>query len=195
MRDPGKRDRTGTHFDSLTVEERIKMRIFLQFVMLVVVVLVARCQKMSEPPSVADPHHHPVPVHQKPWHNELAPEAKLILLKSSMAGHDTVLSPNRRWRAFMYDSPDEQGGRVCVQEIQSGKEYELRGIPLPYRPISDLVWLDDRLLTFDRWSQPHYGIHYVVDVRLLRLVLSTPFPDEFMLREQGVRKDTLKEHH
>jgi hypothetical protein len=171
------------------------MRIcFLQVVLLTLAVSTARAQRTSESPSVPDPHHHPVPVHQKPWHNDIAPDARFIRLEHPAAGHDTVLSPNRRWRAFVRDRQDEQGGRVCLQDVKTGEQYELKGIPLPYRPISGLIWLDDTLLTFDRWSQPHYGIHYVINTERLRVVLSTPFPDEFFLRQQGVKKDTVEQH-
>jgi len=168
---------------------------FYELVLLSVVVSTARSQRGSEPSAVPDPHRHPIPVHERPWHNDLAPDARFIRLEGSVAGHDTVLSPNRRWRAYIRYTQNEQGGRICLQAVQSGRQYELRGIPLPYRPISNLVWLDNHLLTFDRWSQPHHGVHYVVDVLHLRLVLSTPFPDEFIFRKQETGKDTLDQHH
>jgi hypothetical protein len=165
-----------------------------QLLLLTIVVLTARAQSTSEPPSVPDPHRHPVPVHQQPWRNELAPNARFVSIDTALIGHDTTPSPNHRWLAFVCDRPEDQSARVCVQEAQTGRQYKLRGIPLPYRPISGLIWLNDTLLTFDRWSQPHYGVHYVVDVRRLCVVLSTPFPDEFMFRSQGVLKDTAKPH-
>ncbi len=168
--------------------------LFYQVLLLLLVLLTARSQRVADQPSVPDPHRHVVRVHEGPWLNDLAPEARFILNRRSPVGHDTTLSPDGRWRAFIYERPDEQGGRVCLQEVKTGKQHELRGIPLPYRPISDLIWLDDSLLTFDRWSQPHYGIHYVVNVKRLRVVLSTPFPDEFILRKQGVLKDTTDQH-
>ncbi len=172
-----------------------KMRILLyHLVLLMLVVMTANSQRASDQFPVPDPHRHLVPVHERPWHNDLAPDARFVRIARPLVGHDTALSPHRRWRAFVHDRPDEQGGRVCLQEVQTGKQYELLGVPLPYRPISDLIWLDDTLLTFDRWSQPHYGIHYVVNARRLQVLLSTPFPDEFILRKQGVLKDTTDQH-
>jgi hypothetical protein len=136
----------------------------------------------------ADPHHHPVAVHRAPWTTELAPDARLVHGECPALGSDSVLSPGGRWRAFVIDRDDEPGGRVCLEAVHSRQCYELRGLPLPYRPLSALVWLDSVRLAFDRWSQPHYGIHYVVDVGQLRLVLAAPFPDEFLLRQQTPRR-------
>jgi len=79
----------------------------------------------------------------------------MVRLEGPAAGSDSVLSPDGRWRAFVIDRNDEPGGRVCLEAVHSGQRYELRGLPLPYRPLSALVWLDSGRLAFDRWSQPH----------------------------------------
>ena len=57
-------------------------------------------------------------------------------------------------------------------------------LPLPHRPLSDLVWVMDRYLVFDRWSTPHYGIHYVLDAPEQRLILAVPFADSLFLESQ-----------
>jgi hypothetical protein len=142
-----------------------------------------------------DPHRHVVQVHEEPWKTDLAPEARFVQMKQPADGRDTTVSPNGRQRAFVHEVPDEQGGRICLQETETGKSSELLGIPLPHRPISDLAWIGDTLLTFDRWSQPHYGIHYVIDVKQLKLVLSAPYPDELMLRQQQPPDDTTRQQH
>jgi hypothetical protein len=131
-----------------------------------------------------DPHKHVVDVHAEPWNTDLAAEAKVIALEG-VAGdmRDSVLSPGGRWLAFVFTTPTEWA-RVGFQDIRSGKRYQVVNLPLPYRPISDIVWIDSALVAFDRWSQPHYGIHYIVDVYRNCLVLATPFPDEFYLRQQ-----------
>lgn len=133
----------------------------------------------------ADPHDHAVSVHETPWTTALAPQARMVRLQGPVAGSDTVVSPDGAWRAFVFEPSDEPGGRLCLETVRGGRRYELRGLPLPYRPLSALVWLDADRLAFDRWSQPHYGIHYVLEARRARLVLATPFPDEFF-RRQGV---------
>ena len=68
--------------------------------------------------------------------------------------------------------------RIFVKDLSSGQVIEIQGIPLPHRPYTNLRWLDDSLLTVDRWSQPHYGIRYVFDVQNRAVIVSTPIFDE-----------------
>jgi len=177
-----KRDPLGAH--------RPRMRALGSLVVLLLTSTLGRAQQNAPATPPVDPHHHVVPVHQAPWTTELAPDARMVRLEGRAAGSDSVLSPDGRWRAFVIDRNDEPGGRVCLEAVHSGRRYELRGLPLPYRPLSALVWLDSARLAFDRWSQPHYGIHYVLDVSRRRLVLAAPFPDEFLLRQQAPGRDT-----
>jgi hypothetical protein len=133
---------------------------------------------------LSDPHKHVVAVHEKPWKTDLAPEIKMIPLEGTPEDiRDSVISPDGRWLAFVFSAQDEWA-RVGFQETRSGKRYQIINVPLAHRPINDIVWIDSTLVTFDRWSQPHYGMHYVVDVQNTRLVLAAPFPDEFFLRQQ-----------
>jgi len=127
--------------------------------------------------SPSDPHHHAVPVHDTPWMTDLAPEVSIVAVADGVAGSDFVFSPDAKWRAYIVQSGDEPGGRVRFEMVGDEATYEVRGLPLPQRPLSGLTWLDADRLTFDRWSQPHHGIHYVVDVRRRRLELAAPFPD------------------
>lgn len=170
------------------------MRILLYTLALTTLAVTSEAQRVSDRSSLPDPHHHAVAVHEKPWETELAPEARVLLIDHPIGGQDSVLSPNGRWLAFIHHPLNENGGRICLQNRQTGKLYEVSGIPLAYRPLNDLVWLDNNLLAFDRWSQPHYGIHYVVDVRQRRLVLAAPFPDEFFFRQQRPRRNSSTQH-
>jgi hypothetical protein len=54
---------------------------------------------------------------------------------------------------------------------------EIRGLPFEWRPFSNLTWADDRTLMFDRWSSPHDGMHYALDVVGGRLVAAQSFHD------------------
>ena len=166
------------------------MRALLSLIVLLLTSTPGRAHQDAPAPPPVDPHHHVVPVHQAPWTTDLAPDAQLVRVEGPVAGSDSAVSPNGRWRAFVVESDDEPGGRVCLEAVRSGQRYELRGLPLPYRPLSALVWMDSDRLAFDRWSQPHYGIHYVVDVRHRRLVLAAPFPDEFFLQQRPQARDT-----
>ena len=91
-------------------------------------------------------------------------------------------------RSRKYDAFTVSGTRLFVAERRSGKIFEIRGLPLEWRPFSDLIWASDQILMFDRWSQPHYGVHYEVNVKSRRLVTSVPFPDKFYLRQQRPKR-------
>lgn len=166
---------------------------FSQLMFLTLFVCCCRSQGKEHQNSIPDPHHHVVAVHEKPWHNELAPDARFVPLSQTFKITDSLVSPGRSWCAFIREKNEEEVDRVCILEVRTGKRYQLAGIPLPYRPISGLVWLNDHLLAFDRWSQPHYGIHYVVDVQKYSVVLSAPFPDSLMLQRQG-SQDTVRQN-
>jgi hypothetical protein len=129
-----------------------------------------------------DPHKHVVPVHERPWSIEDARRVSLVRVRDRLRGEDTVVSPGKQWRAFVVIPKDEAGGRVRIELVRSGEMYEIRGVPLPYRPISSLEWITDRYLTFDRWSQPHYGLYYLLDVPRRRVVLARAFPDSAAIR-------------
>ena len=91
-------------------------------------------------------------------------------------------------RAHVFAGTDLPGGQVeivCIDDIKSGQTYAVLNLPLPWRPISDLAWSNDRYVQFNRWSQPQYGMHYLIDTSTMKLVNATPFPDEFYLSEQS----------
>ena len=97
-----------------------------------------------------------------------------------------VANRSRTYEAFTVSS-----SRLFVTERKTGKIFEIRGLPLEWRPFSDLVWADNRTLVFDRWSQPHYGVHYAVNVRSKRLFIAAPFPDKFYLEQQRAKPAQL----
>jgi hypothetical protein len=88
---------------------------------------------------------------------------------------ERAISPDGRFQAFATCEP---GCRVLVQSIHQGEVHELQG-PLfsDLRPFSRLVWHSSDILLFDQWAQPHYGIHYTVDVRNRRLLQAAPITD------------------
>jgi len=83
-----------------------------------------------------------------------------------------------------YDAFTVSVTRLFVAGRRTGKVFEVRGLPLEWRPFSDLLWTDNQTLHFDRWSQPHYGIHYSVNVKRKKLISAVPFSDEFYLKRQ-----------
>jgi hypothetical protein len=111
---------------------------------------------------------------------ELASEVEIkeILFEIAPKKEQVIRSADRRFEAFTVSPEgDSTGYRIFFVEKATGIIYEVRGLPLPHRPFSDLVWNNNRTLVFDRWSQPHYGIHYAVDVINRKLVTASAFPD------------------
>ena len=93
------------------------------------------------------------------------------------------MSRNKKYEAFTV-----AGTRLFVLERATGKILEIRGLPLEWRPFSELFWADNQTLIFDRWSQPHYGVHYAVNLKSGKLVVAVPFPDEFYLQQQRPKR-------
>ena len=100
-------------------------------------------------------------------------------LEPTWKKEDLKTSPSRKYDAFTVF-----GTRLFLTERRTQKIFEIGGLPLEWRPFSDLTWADNETLMFDRWSQPHYGIHYVVRVKSRKLVVAAPFADKFYLEQQ-----------
>lgn len=63
---------------------------------------------------------------------------------------------------------------IFIEDKRSGKIYEVRGFDFP-RPFTDLVWRGDNTLVFDQWMQPHYAVHYEINVAQGKLVVAATF--------------------
>lgn len=162
------------------------MRVLLHTGLIFAVLSVTQAQNRDPLP---DPHKHVVAVHEKPWETDLASDVRMIPLEGPITEvRDSVFSPDAQWLAFVFSAPGEWA-RVGFLEVRGAKRYQLINVPLPYRAVNDIVWIDSTYVVFDRWSQPHHGMHYVVDIRNARLVLAVPFPDEIFLRQQ---QDTIR---
>ncbi len=134
--------------------------------------------KPTAPVTLEDPHHHAVEVNGS-WAMENPNEGFALVTASALpaaSGWDErAVSPDGKWEAFATCEP---GCRVLVQAVGQPEMRELSGPGFTeLRPFSGLVWLASDILVFDQWTQPHYGIHYAVDVRHGRLLQAAPFPD------------------
>ncbi len=111
---------------------------------------------------------------------QVLPEVTItqVALDKPSSKENVARSPGGRYEAFTSSHDESPSFRVYFIEKRTGKVYEVRGLPLPHRPFSDLAWTNKWTLIFDRWSQPHYGIHYVVNVREKELVSASTFPDK-----------------
>lgn len=131
------------------------------------------------PVALEDPHHHGVDVNAS-WAMENPNEGfALVAVPALPAGSEVeerALGPDGRLQAFATCEPEcrvlvQSGGQQGLHELRSPAFSELR-------PFSGLVWLPSGILVFDQWTQPHYGIHYAVDVGRQRLLQAAPFTDD-----------------
>jgi hypothetical protein len=107
--------------------------------------------------------------------NEEIPEFRVIdtTLAASTPRESVVTDAHRRYQAFTV--ADTQ---LFVRDRRTGQTRKIGGVPFPWRPFANLVWADDRTLMFDRWSSPHYAVHYAVDVARGKLVSALTFHDQ-----------------
>jgi hypothetical protein len=134
--------------------------------------------KAMAPVPLGDPHHHVVDV-SRSWVTESPNEGfALVEVPALSAGSELdecALSLDGGFQAFATCEPS---CRVLVQSVGQKELYELRSPTFSeLRPFSGLVWLPSDILVFDQWTQPHYGIHYAVDVRNHTLLQAAPFTD------------------
>lgn len=123
-----------------------------------------------------DPHNHVVDVNETRFDQQNLVDFKIVPVSvESGLRRENIINQNKTFQAF--STCDEAACRIFYEELNTGQTYEIQGLPLPHRPFSDLIWVTNEILVFDRWSQPHYGIHYAVDVSEQRLLLASPFPD------------------
>lgn len=94
-------------------------------------------------------------------------------LEAGVKKKNLKTSRNKRYAAFTVADT-----RLLVSDRTDEKVFEIRGLPMEWRPFSDLAWIDNQTLVFDRWSQPHYGVHYQIDVKRKKLIKAVPFPDK-----------------
>lgn len=134
----------------------------------------------------ADPHGHVVDVHAKPWSGSPLRMVRVDPPPSDSI-RDIVTNQSATVRAYVFEKPWKSGtfrDHIQIQFLDSGKVFEIERHPLEYRPFSDLVWIEDRYLVFDSWTQPHFGWHNVVDVMKRERILVTSFPDQFWYDQQ-----------
>ena len=137
-----------------------------------------------------DPHGHVVDVHALPWKTELAPDVVIlkVLAFDKKPRENCVTNQSKTMVAFTIfagsQPPDWQGEHVYIQKVGTDERFVILGIPKERRDFSDLTWVNDQYLVFDRWSSPHYGMHYIFDTAQKKLLLATPFPDQFYLDQQ-----------
>ena len=134
-----------------------------------------------------DPHRHKVQIHDGTnsefhVHALLVKDARSLDVKEdptqavacNRANTRTARLAKRRLPGrSSYDSP------VLILNSQKEEPLCLFTDEWPSRPLSDPVWLTDRLLVFDLWTGPSYGWHYVFDAKRKRVTFVDGFWDEY----------------
>jgi len=107
---------------------------------------------------------------------EIQQEIKIVeisLLPNQERDNITV-NPEQTYQAFTICQALSDGKgcqeQIFIEDMTTGKFYQIQGIPLSWRPFTNLAWTDEKYLAFDRWSNPYYGLHYVVDMNQKKLV-------------------------
>jgi pimeloyl-ACP methyl ester carboxylesterase len=120
------------------------------------------------------------------------PEFSMVetALEPGAKKENVVKSRDGRYEAFTTSDT-----RLLVSDRTAAKIFEIKGLPMEWRPFSDLAWINNQTLSFDRWSQPHYGVHYEINVKLKNLIKAVPFPDKFesgSMRSHAVQAAQVK---
>ena len=155
-----------------------------------ITIMLGSCQNYARQPSILptptfiDPHYHVVDVNQTSLPLQALAEFEIVevTINPSIMQKNVTLNHNGTFKAF---TTHEVTFNIFVKNTVEDTIVEIRGFPSPWRPFSDLIWLTDEVLVFDRWSNPHYGIHYVVNIRERKLLVAAPFPDQMPLQEES----------
>jgi len=138
------------------------------------------------PELLSNPHGHPTFISD--LYHQLSAEMKIVesAPDEGLRPEDITLSPGQAYEAFTTYNPAmlHRPDQLFVKELKSGRVYEIQNLPQSHRPFSSLVWINEHTFVFDRWSQPHYGVHYVVNVNQWKLVVASTFPDQRYLDRQ-----------
>lgn len=157
------------------------------FILTVFVLATFGCSLQQSAPEaqLPDPAGHVVDVHALPWSTNSAPNIKVVEVDPPDSSKREQITRSGNATAYVVARSDPNDLQIeYVYFNHNGKTYRIEGVPLEQRPITAVAWASSRYLVFDRWSQPHYGVHYVVDTEQLSVVHICPFPDRFFLDQQ-----------
>ncbi|MEP6847546.1 MAG: hypothetical protein ABI999_01730 [Acidobacteriota bacterium] len=109
-------------------------------------------------------------------------------VEKDSAGKSTLtLTADKRYEASVFCVPSgssEMTGcvhRVFITDLQSDAEYEIVGEELfieSGRMIDNLKWQDSHTLSYERWTGPHFGHRYVVDIKALKQTAAFTLSDQ-----------------
>jgi len=99
-------------------------------------------------------------------------------IEGNGAGDSTYrLSQNKAFAAYVLCLPADPKqvpncvSRVFIRNEKSKMVYEVRGEELGIeagRPVDELKWRNSDTLSYERWTGPHFGHRYVINVRKMK---------------------------
>ena len=84
------------------------------------------------------------------------------------------MSADKRYEASVFCVPSRSSEvpncvhRVFILDLQTDENYEIVGEVLgieSMRIIDELKWINNANLSYERWTGPHYGHRYIVDIK------------------------------
>ena len=103
------------------------------------------------------------------------PDPKLKIEPTSGLERSTLVSNKAKTRSAyvlcvpVKKTPEQCDALVFVKDLVTKTIYVITGEPggfERYRPVDDLKWVTDDVLSFERWTGPHFGHRFVFNVKL-----------------------------
>ncbi len=103
------------------------------------------------------------------------PDAKLKIEPIPGIERSSLVNNRAKTRkAYVLCVPVTKGSQQCdslvfVKDMATRSVYVITGEPggfERYRPVDDLKWVTNDVLSFERWTGPHFGHRYVVNIKL-----------------------------
>lgn len=131
-----------------------------------------------------EPHGHVIPAHQLPTSSYHARDMERVdpheLQLFKPADMESAENPGRTKEAVVAAMRHQRFGfpvPVLLVYRDDKKTLAYMSKTWPNRPISNLVWINDQVLTFDLFGGEDLGWHYVLDASVGRIVFAAPFAD------------------
>jgi hypothetical protein len=99
-------------------------------------------------------------------------------IETDGAGNSTLaVSPAKHFSAYVLcvaqrsKETENCAARVFIRDEMSKSVYEIRGEELyaeVARTVEELKWINAHTISYERWTSPHYGHRYIIDVATLK---------------------------
>lgn len=102
----------------------------------------------------------------------------------TMADWEEVTSSNAVFHAFIACEFENCQPRLFVKDLTNSNIFEVTfSMRIPWRPLSDLTWIDDNILAFSQFSNPHNGFRFAVDISQRKQLLTLVIADECLISD------------